>query len=211
MAGIYKVITHFSCPAGPATINMHYQNITVSDSGKTPTDALADAFWEQIVLNEMKDLISTDTSITATRVYRVDNLPAGEPPGLRIENVAGIHSSESLPVNMGLKIDVVQSFFPRNRNGHFTVPGLPEEFVLGSVYNQLYAFNHVQPFLAAIGALVIETPDAGQWRLGVLSRKHLTDNPGDYVGAFADATGAGSPSVISGNRTRTTERWGVAV
>jgi len=94
----------------------------------------------------------------------------------------------ALPANSTMVIKIGQTLFDANRNGQVWMSGLNQDSVLGSVLTSAFRTGVVQTMLDGILAnLPEQSAGAGLWRLVVLSRKHIKDNPGDILGAAADA------------------------
>lgn len=209
---VYAVQIELSGPDSPATINLSYQEVTPHDGVKTRTQALADALGDSSPVANLAAMISEEAVINgiyvraATFEYQVSGVRC--PPGFWTDYIVGGRSGDPLPANNGLRIGVYQSVFPARSNGMFWVPFIPEADVVGNTVSVIYAAVAVDPFLTSLGPLVEETPAAGQWRLGLLSRKFLSANPGDFEGAFADATGVSASPIIGTQRRRTTRRRG---
>ena len=117
MAGIFRVITHIEMPDSPGTVHFHYQNVTPSDSGKSETRALADAFTDQILTGPFQALLSEDCRITCCQVYkRALDADAAAPTTKRVD-LPGLEPGTPLPAIAGLQIGIRQAVFPPNRNG----------------------------------------------------------------------------------------------
>ena len=191
----------------PGSVNFHYQEVTPSDSGDRETFALARAWNDSQLLTDMLGLLANpDVAVTGVYVLKRSGTPVE--PGYFTDRRPGGNSGPALPFNNGLRVNLGQSFFPANRNGLVWIPGVRELDCNGNQFTAAFMAGSVATFVASLLNLIEETPNLGQWRLGVLSRKHLVDNPGDFAGAFADVTSASASPIVGSQRRRTTKRRG---
>lgn len=206
VADVFRAEINFECPDAPATCHLHYQELNPTDSGKIATEALADALFDGWVGNELPAMMGLAAFVTGIRVFKL-GLPV-IPPTFQTISTPGIRSGDILPSISGVRFGIVQSFFPSKNNGHFTVPGIAEPDCEGNTFENLFMLGVVQAVTIALGLPITETPQVGQWRLGVLSREFLKSNPGDFAGAFADATAATATPIVGSVRLRRTKRRG---
>lgn len=206
VSDVFRAEINYELPDGPATNHLHYQEVNPTDSGKPASEALADALYDGWVGNELPAMMGLDAAVTGIRVYKLGTPVL--PPTFQTIHTPGIRSGDILPAISGVRIGIVQAFFPSKNNGHFTIPGIAEPDCIGNTFENLFMIGVVQAVTIALGEPIIETPQVGQWRLGVLSREFLKLFPGDFAGAFADATAATATPIVGSVRLRRTKRRG---
>lgn len=206
VADVFRCEVNFELPDNGATCHVHYQELNPTDSGKVATEALADALFDAWVGNELPAMMGLGAAVTGIRVYKL-GLPV-VPPTFQTINTPGIRAGTICPAIDGVRFGIVQSLRSSKSNGHVTFPGIAEPDQEGNTWENLFMIGVVQALSIALGQPIAETPQVGLWRLGVLSRKHLKDFPGDFAGAFADATAATATPIVGSMRTRRTHRRG---
>jgi hypothetical protein len=189
------------------TMNFHYQEVDPSDPTITGTFQLSRALMQSQFVQALAGMMALpDVAITGCVVRKL--FPLAEAPGYHTQRVPGTVDSVALPFNNGVRLQLQQEVFPAKNNGMVWIPGIPESGVAGNTLTGAFITIAGTPVVAFAIEPVERTPDPGRWRLGVLSRKFLADNPGDYEGAFAVATNATMSPIIGTQRRRTTRRRG---
>lgn len=206
VADVFRAEVNFELPDSPCTCHLHYQELTPTDSGKVSTEALADGLFDGWVGNELPAMMGLEAFVTGVRVYKLGTPVI--PPTFQTINTPGIRAGDICPATDGVRVGIVQAFFPSKNNGHTTFPGIAEPDQEGNTWENLFMIGVVQALTIALGLPIIESPQTGQWRLGVLSREFLKLNPGDFAGAFADATAATATPIVGSVRLRRTKRRG---
>lgn len=206
VADVFRAEVNFELPDSPATCHLHYQELNPTDSGKVATEALADGLFDGWVGNELPAMMGIEAFVTGIRVYKL-GLPA-IPPTFQTIHTPGIRAGTTCPATDGVRFGIVQALRSSASNGHVTFPGIAEPDCVGNTWENLFMLGVVQALSIALGLPITESPAVGQWRLGVLSRKFLDLNPGDFAGAFADATGSTATPIVGSMRTRRTKRRG---
>lgn len=209
VSDVFSLAVEIALPDSPTTINFHYQETNPSDSAVVHTQALAVA-WEDQMMTPLLAMLSTSATTGGVRVRKLGS-PAAAPGYATSEGQGNEGAGSILPANNGARLSISQSFFPSRSNGMVWIPGVSEGSIEGNNYKQAWLDGPAQSFIDALLQDIVETPNTGLWRLGVLSRKHLIANPGDYAGAFADATGASMSPIVGTQRRRTTKRRGGAL
>jgi len=205
VSDVYSLTVELELPDKEATVNFHYQELTPPEIGDAATTNLAEGWMQTLGVNEMRGLLSNDVAVTGVKVYKLSGTP--EPPGYATDRNPGANVGVPLPANNGLRVGIVQGFFPSNRNGLVWIPGVRELDCNGNSFTSAFMNGAVTAFTVALGVNLVG-PDSGLWRLGVLSRKFVDDNPGDYIGAFADAIAATASPIVGTQKRRTTDRRG---
>jgi len=206
VADVFRVRVDIELPDTQCSLNLHYQELNPTDSGKVATEALADALQAAWVGTELPAILCDSAFVTGIKVYKL-----GQPavvPSYQTVNVPGVRTGDPLPANNGLRIGILQAFFPSSSNGMIWIPGISETDSVGNTFENLFMLGDVAALTIALGSAIAETPQVGLWRLVVLSRKFLLANPGDYAGAAADAVGATANPIVGSQRVRTTKRRG---
>jgi hypothetical protein len=206
VADVFRAEVNFELPDSPATCHLHYQELNPTDSGKVATEALADGLYDGWVGNELPAMMGIEARVTGIRVYKLGTPVI--PPTFQTLDTPGIRAGETMTAISGVRFGIVQAFFPSKNNGHVTIPGIAEPDCEGNTWENLFMIGVVQALAIALGEPIIESPQVGLWRLGVLSREFLKLNPGDYAGAFADATAATATPIVGSVRLRRTKRRG---
>lgn len=205
---VYRVQIQLALPDAPGTITFHYQQINATDRGIVGSEALAQA-WSDQMNTPFRNLLAFGVVWGGVYVRKL-GFPQ-EPPGYRIVQKWGFRPNDDvLPANNALLLNIGQSVFSSARNGRIWIPGIREFESEGNTWKTSYFNGPVAAFSSALIADVAETPNAGLWRLGVLSLKYLQSNPGDEAGAFATATSIHASRIIATQRRRTTKRRGGA-
>ena len=202
---MYSLQIQMTLPDKEATVNLHYQETDPVSTDATACTELAEGFIAVTAENVFRQWISNLAAITGVKVYRLSGDAVA--PGYATDRMPGARSGFPLPANNGLRLRLLQAVFPSNRNGLVWVPGISENSCVGNTFTTAFITNTVQPTLQDLGQPV-EGITNGEWRLGILSRKHLDDNPNDYAGAFADAVGSAVTPTVGSQRRRTTDRRG---
>lgn len=202
---VYSLQMQMTLPDKESTVNFHYQETDIVTPDETSCTELAEGFMTEIVEPIYRQWISNECAITGVLVYRLSG--DAVPPGYATDRQVGARSGSPLPANNGLRLRVLQAFFPSNRNGLVWVPGVSELDCNGNTWTNTFITTIVEPSLPALG-VPVEGLLSGEWRLGVLSQKHLDDNPGDFSGAFADGVGVAVTPTVGSQRRRTTDRRG---
>jgi len=199
---IYLLQARLEVDQKPATLNMHYLELTPPDQ-ELDTEALARG-WDLAMRTPLVNMLCEKTEYIGVDVYRkyTDGSALGQ---YRVPGgpTAGAISGEQMPAHDCINVGLGQTLFDQNRNGSLSIPGIPESVADGTTVLQGHLDGVVQAFIDALIVNVTEdTPGVGVWRIGVLSQKHLTDNPGDYPGAMADVVSINAKAVIGTNRAR---------
>lgn len=202
---VFSLHVDIELPDSMCSVNFHYQEVTSSDSPSPQCEALAIAYMQQLG-PDWQGLLSNLVNVTGVRVYKRSQPVAA--PAYFTDRRPGGNAGSPLPANNGLRVGIVQGVHGARSNGLVWIPGVRELDCNGNTFTNAFMTGAAATFSAAIGQLVIETPQTGQWRLGVLSRKFLVANPGDYAGAFADAIAATVSPIVGSQRPRTTKRRG---
>lgn len=180
----------------------HHQELTPASLG-IATAQLAEGLSDHISAT-LRACLSKDHQISR---FQVDKLSGTKTPNSTFSpieaNRVGLELGEALPASSAVHCTIGQTLFDPASNGKFHLSGVPADQVTGSVLDAAYQLTPISNFLIQIHANVPE-PSAGDglWRLGVLSRKFLLANPGDYVGAFADAVTIGFSPRLGRMRSR---------
>lgn len=206
VADVFRAEVNFELPDSPGTCHLHYQELNPTDSGKVATEALGDALLDGWVGNELPAMMGLLAFVTGVRVYKL-GLPI-VPPTFQTMRLPGIRAGSICPAIDGVRFGIVQAVRSSKSNGHVTFPGIAEPDQQGNTWENLFMVGVVQALSIALGQPITETPAVGLWRLGVLSRKFLKDNPGDFAGAFADATASTATPIVGSMRPRKTHRNG---
>lgn len=206
VADVFRAEVNFELPDSPATCHLHYQELNPTDSGKVATEALADALFDGWVGNELPAMMGIEAAVTGVRCYKLGTPVI--PPTFQTIRTQGIRAGTTCPAIDGVRFGIVQALRSSKSNGHVTIPGIAEPDCEGNTWENLFMIGVVQALSLALGQPIAETPQVGLWRLGVLSRKHLKDFPGDYAGAFADATASTATPIVGSMRPRRTHRRG---
>lgn len=203
VADVYHARLDFEMPSGPASVNLHYQETTPPSSLDGP-DALAQGIVTQQQA-AIQAMLSADCAFSAVQVYKkavLKELPAFATFTDGVGGIAGV----ALPAQNGLKIGLLQTFWPSRSNGMIWFPGVPRSRVTTSIADTAYLNTEVKAWTDLLVQEVAE-PAAGdgRFRLVVVSRKHLVANPGDWVGAAADVTGITRFPIIGRQKRRRTK------
>ncbi len=172
---------------GEWSMTFHMQTLTEPTLG-LDTDRLAvsaSVKWTPLFTACM----SADHQISR---FKVDKIHDERSPGSFHSEVPAVREGDNagvaLPANTTMVIKIGQILFPPKHNGQVWMSGLTHLSVLGSVLTVAFRDGVVQTMLDGIlENLDEDSAGDGLWRLVVLSRKHLVLNPGDFVGAAADA------------------------
>lgn len=189
------------------SLNLHYQELNPSDSGLNETESLAEALMNSLITSRLQSALSDDgVYVGGVNVYKKSgNVVA---PAFATDHRPGTAVGAAAPMNNALRILLGQAVFPSNRNGLVWLAGMREDDMAGNQFTQAYISGPATDLANELVNVLLETPNDGQWRLGVLSRKHLIDNPGDYAGAFADVLSASASPIVGSQRRRTTRLRG---
>jgi hypothetical protein len=176
---------------GEWSMTFHYQELT-SGSLSISTKALSQGLAEHLTPT-LRACLSSEHEVSRYQVDKlggtvVPNATFSLPPATRI----GTQVGAALPASSPVVLKLLQSFFPAKSNGQVWMSGVPADAALGSVLIGAYSGGVLSVFLMQLAQNVPE-PSAGEglWRLVVLSRKFLEENPEDFEGASAvvEATG----------------------
>lgn len=208
VSDVFSLRLDLEMPSSAASVNFHVQELTPPSSLDAPDSISQHAMlvWAPLI----QAFLSDDCAISAAQVYKKSG--TDEMPGFAtlVDGVGG-QAGPALPAQNGMKIGLLQTFFPSRSNGMVWFPGIPRAKCVTSILDPTYLVNDVKPFTDALLAEV-EEPAAGdgRWRLVVISRKHLLANPGDWVGAAADVTGITRFPIIGRQKVRRTKVRGGA-
>jgi hypothetical protein len=180
----------------------HYQTLTEA-SLNIGTKQLSESVAEHLTPT-LVAMLSKDHQVSR---FQADKLSGTRHPNatfsLSPANRVGTQAGASLPAGQAIPGKLLQTHFPAASNGHFHISGIPQDKVVGSVVDGTYGITEVANFLIKLGNNVEEVSAGdGLWRIGVLSRKFLVENPGDYEGAFADVVITGWDVRIGRMRSR---------
>jgi hypothetical protein len=208
VSDVYAVCFDLEMPSGPASINMHYQELTAPSSTDGP-DGVAGGLMADLV-PLLRLIMSADTKFVQLRAYK-KNGDKETPASLTIADGTGLSGGDAMPAQFGAKLVLAQTFFDSVSNGMIWVPGIDEERVTVSLIDAEYLNGPIKNFADQL-LVQVEEPAAGdgRWRLVVVSQKFLDLNPGDYVGASADVTGISRLPLVGRQRRRRTKVRGGA-
>lgn len=187
---------------GEWCITLHYQELTPPTLG-LPTKQLAESFAEHITPT-LRDCLSFQHEVSRVQV---DNLSGVTVPNSTFSLVpasrVGTQLGKSLPAAAAMHIRLFQTLLPATSNGGFHVSGIPADEATGSVLKALFHTTQVAAFITQLLANVNEVSAGdGLWRIGVLSRKVLDAEPGNYEDAFAPVTVIGADTRLGRMRSR---------
>jgi hypothetical protein len=180
----------------------HYQTLT-EPSLTLQTKALSEALAEHLTPT-LRAMLSDEHQVSR---FTVDKLGGTRIPNstfsLLAANRVGTQVGAALPASAAIQGKLFQTLFTKRSNGHFWISGIPADKVVGSVLDGTYGITEVSNFMIALVANVAEVSAGdGLWRIGVLSRKFLIENPGDYQGALADVVLTGFDIRLGRMRSR---------
>lgn len=202
VADVYRVRMTAEGREGEWSITLHYQELTEPSLAPGP-DALAEGVAEHLT-GVISACLATSHQVSR---WRVDKLSGTKAPAahfsLAQSSRGGTNSPLSLPASVAMRFQIFQLVFDQASNGGFHLSGIPADQVLGNVAIAAYTTGVVAAFAGDLLAEVEEESGGdGLWRLGVLSRKFLLANPGDFAGAFADAVSIGFDARTGTMRSR---------
>jgi len=185
-----------------ATLNFHYLELTPPDDS-LDTEALA-AAWDFANRSSLTGMLSEECRYIGVNVYRryTKGSARGQyrPPG---GAVPGAIAGDSLPASCAIVMKLGQTLFSPESDGQVWIPGIPESVADSTVVSQAHLDGAVQAFIDTLLPNLPEvSPGTGVFRISVLSRKWLDDNPGDWPGATADVVTIGAKATIGTNRLR---------
>lgn len=199
---VYRVKCTAEGREGEWCMTWHYQTLT-EPSLNLSTKQLAESVAEHLTPT-LVALLSSEHQVSR---FQADKLSGTRLPNATFSlipaNRVGAQLGAALPAASAVQGKILQSLFPAGSNGHFWISGIPADKVVGSVLDGTYAVTEISNFIIQLFANVEEVSAGdGLWRLGVLSRKFLAANPGDYEGAFADAVVTGFDTRLGRMRSR---------
>jgi hypothetical protein len=202
VADVYRVKCTCEGREGEWHMTWHYQTLTEA-SLNIGTKQLSESVAEHLTPT-LRAMLSSQHQVSR---FTADKLSGTRHPNatfsLSAANRVGTQAGAALPAGQAIPGKLLQSVFPPGSNGHFHISGIPGDKVVGSVVDATYGITEVANFLIQLRANVEEVSSGdGLWRIGVLSRKYLLANPGDYEGAFADVELTGWDVRIGRMRSR---------
>lgn len=199
----------FEVETDEATFGIHYREVVEPTGTDTGPQALATAL-DLALTTALVECLSNDGAFAAIFVNKLHDLPEAPyrfdlgPSGV------GQRTGPSLPDDNALVLGLNQSTFDQRSNGRIFVPLIPEGNTLptngGAIDVTLR--NFYQAFTAIlINDISEETPGAGEWEPGVLSRKILDLSPPakDWDGAFGRLMAITSGTIIGSQSRRGTQ------
>lgn len=140
-------------------------------------------------------------AVAVNRLHTVGGFKARSQPAT--DAVPGEVSSDALPAVNSMRIKLHQAVFSPQSDGEVHLPGIPESVVSGNVLQQAFLDAQVAALKAGLVATLPEQGGGGgNWRLSVVSKKYLIDNPGDWPGATADVLTVSVPNRLGSHRGR---------
>lgn len=202
VADVYRVKMIGEGREGEWQITLHYQELTEPSLDPGPT-ALAIGVAEHLT-GVVRACLASSHQVSR---WRVDKLSGTKAPAASHSLVeasrVGTNSALSLPASVAMRFQLFQLFFDQASNGGFHLSGIPADQVLGNVALAAYTTGVIAAFAGDLLAEVEEDSGGdGLWRLVVLSRKFLIENPGDYAGASADVVSIGFDARTGTMRSR---------
>jgi len=205
---IYTVVAQYELPSGYASWKLTYEqniNATATDNSNV---VFADAFFTHFGTSII-DLLADDCSQPGFTVRKMTGDPEG---AFRHDNVTqvGQRTGPSLPNNNCIQVSIQQSRAGRKHNGRIYVPGIPEPDSNVGVLKVAYAAAQMAAFVTLLSTQIVEpSAGAGRWSLGVIDQFILNvpppENPRDWEGAYAVASGITGHVIIATQRRRQTK------
>ncbi len=209
---ILSVQVNLEGPTQAATFKLYFQETSGVASGSS-TSRLGDAFVEKMNL-PLRNVLSNEwhfRSIVCRKHAIGDGTPYYRTASITDLDTIGTNDGHAVPANNALVVAIEQQQFSAKSHGRIFIPGLPEDECDGGLISQLFLGDQIVALATALATPFQDSPDPGQFLLGVISQKVLNAAPPakDWEGAFAFASNVYGQSQLGVQRRRTTKTRGV--
>lgn len=167
-------------------VNTFVYRESTEDTGPFPAAALAVEFGINLI-PLLRPMLAPDVNIGCTKTHKFVGV-AGPTSVAYFVDEFGMATGESLPGNIGLRINLNGSIHGRSSRGALIIGGTPEDEIITGKFNSGWLASTVTPFLDALQIPLVGTgPSTGFWRFGYMSRAPvvlpgpLVAWPGEFV------------------------------